>query len=205
MTYLPSQHLFMLIGPLVYWAVVLILMLASVCSIVLTLRRPRRAFVYVAAATLAVALALAVFPGRPDAPTLAVALLGVAGLVLAVLGGGPAVQLVLALASQGSVPGEHGGIVVESATAESAEGTALRSTHEVLRGGTTIGLLERLATAGAILAGFPTAIALLIAVKGVGRFTELEAPEARERFIIGTLVSLIWACACAGVVVFAGR
>ena len=39
---------------------------------------------------------------------------------------------------------------------------------------------------------------MLIAIKGVGRFTELEAAEARERFIIGTLASLIWACVCAG-------
>ena len=69
----------------------------------------------------------------------------------------------------------------------------------MLRGGTIIGYLERFATAGAIMAGFPEAIAVLVAIKGVGRFTELEAAEARERFIIGTLVSLIWACVCAGV------
>jgi hypothetical protein len=59
--------------------------------------------------------------------------------------------------------------------------------------------LERFASAGAIMAGFPEAIAVLVAIKGVGRFTELEASEARERFIIGTLTSLIWACVCAGV------
>ena len=35
------------------------------------------------------------------------------------------------------------------------------------------------------------------------RFTELEAPEARERFIIGTLVSIVWACVCAGLFRFA--
>jgi hypothetical protein len=190
-----------LLGPIAYWAVVLILILASVCAIVLTLRRPRRVFVYVATGTLAAALAMAAFP-RPEAPAIVGALLGIACLALAVIGGGPAVQLVLALAARGSVPGVHGGIVVADLHADSTDGGG---TREVLRGGTTIGLLERLATAGAIMAGFPMAIAALLAIKGVGRFTELDAAEARERFIIGTLVSLIWACACAGVFHLATR
>jgi len=72
------------------------------------------------------------------------------------------------------------------------------TTREVLRGGMTIGLLERFAAAGTIMAGFPEGLAVLIAIKGVGRFTELEEAEARERFIIGSLTSIIWACACAG-------
>jgi hypothetical protein len=71
------------------------------------------------------------------------------------------------------------------------------SAVEVLRGGTTIGILERLAIAGAIVAGFPEAVAVVVAIKGVGRFSELAAPEAKERFIIGTLASFVWACACA--------
>jgi hypothetical protein len=82
----------------------------------------------------------------------------------------------------------------EHAPTEPAMGT---STVEVLRGGTTIGVLERLAIAGAIIAGFPEAIAVVIAIKGVGRFSELAAAEAKERFIIGTLASFVWACACA--------
>jgi hypothetical protein len=71
------------------------------------------------------------------------------------------------------------------------------SSVEVLRGGTTIGLLERIAIAGAIVAGFPEAVAVVVAIKGVGRFSELAAPEAKERFIIGTLASFVWASACA--------
>jgi hypothetical protein len=71
------------------------------------------------------------------------------------------------------------------------------STVEVLRGGTTIGILERVAIAGAIVAGFPEAVAVVIAIKGVGRFSELAASEAKERFIIGTLASFVWASACA--------
>ena len=63
-----------------------------------------------------------------------------------------------------------------------------------MRGGTTIGYLERLAVVIALIAGYPEAIAIVVAVKGVGRFSELAAAEARERFIIGTLSSLLWAC-----------
>ena len=43
-------------------------------------------------------------------------------------------------------------------------------------------------------------VAVVVAIKGVGRFTELAAAESRERFIIGTLSSLTWACACATLV-----
>ena len=63
----------------------------------------------------------------------------------------------------------------------------------LLRGGTTIGYLERLAVVIAVIAGYPEAIAVVVAVKGIGRFSELAAAEARERFIVGTLASLLWA------------
>jgi len=200
MTYAPNVLLLTLIGPIIYWCAVLILVLASLCCVLLTLRRPQRALVYAAASTLTAALVMAAIPG-PHAPVLLTALLGIATLVLAVLGGGPAVQVVLALAARGSIPGEHGGILVSALDDDAPHA----SKKEVLRGGRTIGMLERLATAGGIIAGFPTAVAVLVAIKGVGRFTELDAPEARERFIIGTLMSLIWACACAAVVHFAAH
>ena len=97
---------------------------------------------------------------------------------------------VLALASNGNIKdGDNGGI--------------LRDGEEVLRGGTTIGLLERLAVAGTLLAGFPEGIAVIVAVKGVGRFSELADSATRERFIIGSLVSFIWACAATGVALLA--
>lgn len=69
----------------------------------------------------------------------------------------------------------------------------------VLRGGTWIGVLERLAITGAIIAGHPEAVAVVLAVKGLGRYPELRAThsaqraKATERFIIGTLVSYLWA------------
>jgi hypothetical protein len=75
------------------------------------------------------------------------------------------------------------------------------SDPEVLRGGTWIGVLERTAIAITVLAGFAEGLAILIALKGLGRFNELKAPVASERFIIGTLASGLWALACVGVAV----
>ncbi len=67
----------------------------------------------------------------------------------------------------------------------------------VLRGGTWIGVLERLCITGAVLAGTPSLIAAVVAVKGLGRWSELQAyPSLTERFIIGTLASYFAAAAC---------
>lgn len=64
----------------------------------------------------------------------------------------------------------------------------------VLRGGTWIGILERVAVTGCLLAGESSGIAIVVAVKGLGRYPELrENPGASERFVIGTLTSIIWA------------
>jgi hypothetical protein len=70
----------------------------------------------------------------------------------------------------------------------------------VLRGGLVIGVLERLAVATAILTGEPVAIAYVVAIKGLGRYAELkETPAAAERFIIGTLSSMLWAAGAASI------
>ncbi|MCC9146253.1 MULTISPECIES: hypothetical protein [unclassified Arthrobacter] len=70
--------------------------------------------------------------------------------------------------------------------------------NAILRGGLAIGVLERLAVAAAVLADEPVAIAYVVAVKGLGRYAELkETPAAAERFIIGTLASMLWAVAVA--------
>ncbi|MET3952367.1 hypothetical protein [Arthrobacter sp. UYEF36] len=72
------------------------------------------------------------------------------------------------------------------------------SSVRILRGGAIIGVLERLAVCLAILVGEPVAIAYVVAIKGLGRFAELkETPVAAERFIIGTLTSLLWAAGVA--------
>jgi len=183
-----------------YWVLLLLVTMASLILAILAFRLGKHPFAIASAGALGVALLLAALPVG-SAPVAFGVVIGLAALVLAVIGGGPAAVLALQLATKNSVaPGSHGGILV--GTEAPAVGTAETSAtpapvHEVLRGGLTIGVLERLAVAGAILAGFPEALAVVVAIKGVGRFTELASSEARERFIIGTFASLIWACACA--------
>ena len=54
-----------------------------------------------------------------------------------------------------------------------------------------IGLVERALVAGAIVLGRPELMAVVIAVKGLGRFAEIKSSAAAgERFIIGTFVSI---------------
>lgn len=110
------------------------------------------------------------------------------GTVLAVLasvaGGGPVATGVLHAADPAAV-GVGGGA----------------QDPELLRGGAWIGVLERAALTGTLLAGWPEGLAVVLAVKGLGRFDELRTPAAAERFIVGTLASALWAAACAGVVV----
>jgi hypothetical protein len=75
---------------------------------------------------------------------------------------------------------------------------------EVLRGGAWIGALERLAVFVTLIAGWGPGLAIVLAVKGLGRYPELRSQEdtgAAERFIIGTFASVLWAAACAGLAV----
>ena len=65
-----------------------------------------------------------------------------------------------------------------------------KPSRPLLRGGLWVGVLERVAITGAIIAGRPELIAVVVAVKGLGRYPELQqAGGASERFIIGTLAS----------------
>ena len=124
------------------------------------------------------------------------------GLVaLAIIGGNPLTVWVLDRASRGDVDGgTHGGILVPVATTGTPSTARTVKTHEVLRGGTWIGYLERLAVVAAIAIGHYEIIVAIIAIKGLGRFSELDAPESRERFIVGTLVSMIWAALCGALI-----
>jgi hypothetical protein len=176
------------------WILLLLALVAAATLAILAFLKPGRLLFWIAAGSLAVSLVLATLVGDGASPLLS-GLVTSLTLVAAVFGGGPAAATALSLAMGGSaVPGLHGGILVTDPDADQRPGV-LPARREVLRGGQTIGVLERLAAAGTIIAGFPEGLAIVVAVKGVGRFTELEAPEARERFIIGTLASLIWACA----------
>lgn len=114
-------------------------------------------------------------------------LVTVAG-ALAVAGGGPVTARVFAL-----VDGhEHGHA---DATIDQA--------GQVLRGGAWIGALERAAIFASLATGQPEGVAIVLGLKGLGRYPELRNQEvtgAAERFIIGTFTSVLWAAACAGVV-----
>lgn len=79
---------------------------------------------------------------------------------------------------------------------ESAPG-ASGDVREVLRGGMWIGILERVGLTAAILAGRFELAAVVVAIKALGRYPEIrENPAVSERFIIGTLASLLVAAAC---------
>lgn len=71
---------------------------------------------------------------------------------------------------------------------------------QILRGGTWIGGLERLAVYASVLTGWKEGIAVVLAIKGLARYPELTGTTsaAAERFIIGTFVSVLLAVGCAG-------
>jgi hypothetical protein len=119
-------------------------------------------------------------------------LVAVAGL-LAVAGGGPLTARVFAVV-------DHGQPAVDSISDAGA----------ILKGGAWIGALERLAVFAGLAAGFPEGVAVVLALKGVGRFPDLRGEGAAggattERFIIGTFTSVLWAAACAGMVALVRR
>ncbi|HET6938119.1 MAG TPA: hypothetical protein VFI19_05930 [Nocardioides sp.] len=135
-----------------------------------------------AAAAVVAAVADDLSSGRV-ATTVLVVLAG----LLAVVGGGPVTTRIFAIIDgQDDVP------------------QTLDQAGQVLRGGAWIGALERLAVFAGLASGFPEGVAVVLALKGVGRFPDLRAEgrggAATERFIIGTFASVLWAAACAGVV-----
>jgi hypothetical protein len=139
---------------------------------------------------LSLALLMVLFDGassrRPVEVDLALLLSG----SLAVVGGGPVTVAVFRLVDRG-----------QPAT-DSVQGAG-----DVLRGGAWIGGLERAAVLVSLLAGWPEGIAVVLALKGIARYPELRGHDddelvlphgVAERFIIGTFVSVLWAVACAG-------
>jgi hypothetical protein len=124
------------------------------------------------------------------------------GLVAAAVGGNPVTTAVFDAVDEGHdadadpVPGPPR----EAGSGADPAATSLRSAGQVLRGGAWIGILERLAVFAALAGRWPEGIAVVLAVKGLGRYPELRAahrPGLAERFIIGTLVSVLWAGLCA--------
>ncbi len=167
--------------------------------IVISLRRPTTLPLVIASGLIVLAL-IVVVVAPFNVPLIMGLIVALLGTTLGVLGGNPVTRRILEIATHGRVrDGANGGIILDAEAAGLAEPQATvteadTASREVMRGGTTIGYLERLAVVIALIAGYPEAIAIVVAVKGVGRFSELAAAEARERFIIGTLSSLLWAC-----------
>jgi hypothetical protein len=174
-------------------------MCAALALIVISLRRPTTLPLLIAGGLVVLSL-IVVVVAPINVPLLMGLLIALLGTAVAVLGGNPVTRRILEIATHGRVrDGVSGGIILDAQAAGVAEPDATVSeadpaSREVMRGGTTIGYLERLSVVIALIAGYPEAIAIVVAVKGVGRFSELAAAEARERFIIGTLSSLLWAC-----------
>lgn len=202
--------------PMLLWGFVIVLLGTAVAFALLAWTRKLANAIWVSAGSLVMALLISYsattslwWEGSATSGGAAGALIALLAVALAAFGGGPAAQLALALATRGSVvPGAHGGILVDDPASKAVPATqgadapattteaVFPHTREVLRGGAAIGFLERVCVVLGIIAGFPEALAIIVAVKGLGRFTELATAEARERFIIGTLASLLWAGAC---------
>ncbi|WP_380169053.1 hypothetical protein [Jannaschia sp. R86511] len=123
-------------------------------------------------------------------------------LVAAAAGGSPMATGVLRLADPAAaraaegVDLHRGTSPLDPAAVRTRPVAATLSAPGLLRGGSTLGVLERLATFGTLAIGSPEGIAVVLAVKGLGRFGELKIPAAPERFMIGTFASVLWACAC---------
>jgi hypothetical protein len=105
-----------------------------------------------------------------------------------------------------------GGSLATTAVFDHVDRADMRTAADILRGGIWIGALERLAVFGSLVAGMPEGIAVVLAVKALGRYPELRIDADRtvdksgvgERFIIGTMISLLWAAAAAYVGLGAG-
>lgn len=156
-------------------------------------------------------LALVLVGGRPAPPVRAAGMaVLLACAAAAAWAGGEASDGVLGLATVLAVLASvAGGGPVATGVLHAADPAAVgvgggAQDPELLRGGAWIGVLERAALTGTLLAGWPEGLAVVLAVKGLGRFDELRTPAAAERFIVGTLASALWAAACAGVVVLVG-
>jgi len=200
-----------------FWTVAIVALGVSIALAIVSARINLPVLGAVAAAPVAIGLLVQVLGLSVDAPhPIYQSLVVVELFVLGVVAGSPLTLFVLGLAESRTVqPGIHGGIMATPQRAvDAAAHSATRSAPpgwrsslwvggedraaeptEVLRGGATIGYLERIAVLGCLAVGRIEGIAVIVAIKGLGRFSELDSPEARERFIIGTLVSLIWASA----------
>ena len=193
------------------WLSMIGLILAAIVTAIVAVVAKQPLLGLVSVLPVAIWVLVLAFGANPVAPLSALwsfTALGFA--ILGVVAGSPLTVLVLNRTAPGdAVLGTHGGIIVDEKDAGTEGGktakSAVTATREVLRGGSTIGYLERVAIVGAIAVGHIEVLAAIIAIKGLGRYSELDSPAARERFIIGTLVSMIWASVCGALILFGGQ
>lgn len=150
----------------------------------------------------ALAVASGWVPADADPP---VAVIASAGMLASVSVGGPLTVAVLRGVSGRTDLNEPGRHEAQLSSAAATEADDVLAAADVLRGGAWIGALERVAVTATLVAGWPEGLAVVLAVKGLGRYPELRRPGAAERFIIGTFTSVLWAAGCAGVVTIAVR
>ena len=182
---------------MIWWVLTSAALAVAVVGAFVALEPRRRWWSAIGALPVASAIVLGIAGvGLPAAPASTIAL-GVGFLALGTVGGNGVTTVGLRLAIRSTRPGTHGGILVAGIDDQ-------LPMREILRGGTTIGYLERFAFMGSVLLGQAPAIAVIVAIKGLARFSELENAAARERFIIGTLCSLAWAGSCSAAVLLAG-
>jgi hypothetical protein len=67
-----------------------------------------------------------------------------------------------------------------------------------IKAGRYIGVLERSLVVIGIVMGSWEVIVAVVAIKTVGRYQELDDKEAAEYFLVGSLASILWAIAVAG-------
>jgi hypothetical protein len=172
--------------------VVALLAAALACGALGWLPAGRTIWPPVSVALLAAAGVVAAVPERlADGRVAMTVLVTVSGL-LATVGGGPVTTRVFAIVDRGQSVAD-----------------SVANAGTILKGGAWIGALERLAVFAGLAAGFPEGVAVVLALKGVGRFQDLRSDQghgaATERFIIGTFTSVLWAAACAGMVALVRR
>ncbi|MFT3887813.1 MAG: hypothetical protein QM713_06585 [Arachnia sp.] len=128
----------------------------------------------------------------------------VAACAVAAMAGNPVVRVLLRrIDAASAAPGD------DEDVRRARENLGLMQAQHQMPGGRWIGVLERLATFVCIVSGFAGGIAVVLGVKGLGRYAELATagPSSRkgELFIIGTFASLLWAAAFAGLALLGWR
>ena len=94
---------------------------------------------------------------------------------------------------------------VDEEVRQTRQQLGLVEAQKELPGGRWVGILERIAIYACIVSGFASGMAIVLAVKGLGRYADLkttsESGTSRkgELFIIGTFASVLWATMWAGV------